>query len=207
MTRAKTEFVGSISCIRELEDAIRATHKYTEGIETMRHSHPVQGTDFPSRAFVKYYEVYPETEISWDMPYGVAFDWLWRDVPCIDVVFRYDYRSNKASMNVRGGVKAVMALVKAIPAFGSAMSLLLGGDNLEQRIVQCIQHRSGSPDTAGHGIGPTTAGHGVRTGPTTTEQGIRIGSTTTGQGSQTPGQGVPTVGTNDRRRAGVIANS
>jgi len=112
---------GNIGDIRAIEDCIRATKKYTEGIGTRRAKHPVQGDGFPSKVFSKYYEVYPKIELSWDMPAGVALDWLWQDTPCLDVIFHYDYRANEASMTVRDGPEAKKQLVKAIPGFGDAV--------------------------------------------------------------------------------------
>ena len=120
------EFTGNIGCIRALEDCIRATKKYTEGIATMRKKHPVQGEDFPSKAFCKYYEVYPslDVEVSWDMPAGVALDWLWREYTCIDVVFKYDYRVNKATVTIKNENGGIKELVHAIPGFGKALKAI-----------------------------------------------------------------------------------
>ena len=128
MTRVKKgkEFRGNILAIRSLEDCIRATKKYTEGIQTIRKTHPVQGDGFPSQVFYKYYEVYPDMEVGLDMDYRDFFDWLWRDTPCIDVMFHYDYRVNKASILVRDGDSAVKKLVGAIPGFGDALKGIYG---------------------------------------------------------------------------------
>lgn len=120
------EYPGTILSIRALEDSIRATKKYTEGIRTMRKTHPVQGEDFPSRVFYKYYEVYPSLEISWDMPAGRAIDWLWGEYECIDVLFHYDYRVNKASVLVREGNGAVKKLIEFIPGFGDVLKVING---------------------------------------------------------------------------------
>lgn len=128
----RQETAGNIACIRAVEDCIRATRKYTEGIGTMRKKHPIQGADFPSKVFVKYYEVYPETEIYWDMPAGVALDWLWGETPRVDVIFKYDYRSNKASVLVVDGNEAVKELEKNIPGFGEALALANGNGNGSQ---------------------------------------------------------------------------
>lgn len=114
---------GNIGDIRAIEDSIRATKKYTEGIRTMRMKHPVQGEEFSSKVFTKYYEVYPAIELSWDMAAGVALDWLWGDTPCLDIWFWYDYRGNKASMEVRDGPAAVEELIRAIPGFGEAVAV------------------------------------------------------------------------------------
>lgn len=117
----QTKFSGNIEAIRAVEDCIRATKKYTEGISTIRKQHPIQGEDFPSKTFCKYYEVYPEMEISWNMPANVAMDWLWADTPCIDVVFYYDYRSNAAHATVKNGNGALRKLTEYIPGFGEAL--------------------------------------------------------------------------------------
>jgi len=118
----RSEFKGTIIAVRAVEDCIRATKKYTEGIGTVRKRHPIQGEDFPSKMFCKYYEVYPDMELSWDMPAGVALDWLWGETPCIDVLFNYDYRANKASVIVQDGSRAVQELTKAIPDFSDELA-------------------------------------------------------------------------------------
>ena len=123
------EYTGSIVEIRSIEDSIRATKKYTEGIGTMRKKHPIQGEEFPSKVFCKYYEVYPTTELSWDMPVGVALDWLWHDVPCVDVMFKYDYRVNKASVAVTAGLGAIRELRNAIPNFREALARVAASSN------------------------------------------------------------------------------
>ena len=105
MTRKRKgkEFRGNILAIRSLEDCIRATKKYTEGIQTIKKTHPVQGEELPSRVFYKYYEVYPDMEVGLDMAVGDFFGWLGGGTPCIDVMFHYDYRVNKASVLVKDG--------------------------------------------------------------------------------------------------------
>ena len=118
----QSEFKGTIIAVRAVEDSIRATKKYTEGIGTMRRKHPIQGEEFPSKMFCKYYEVYPEVELGWDMSAEVALDWLWGETPCIDVLFSYDYRTNKGIVIVQDGVRAVRELEKAIPSFRRALA-------------------------------------------------------------------------------------
>ncbi len=118
----RSEYIGNIEPVRAVEDAIRATRKYTEGVLTQRHRHPVQGSDFTSRSFWKHYEVYPETELSWDMPASAAMDWLWASVPCITVAFLYHYRDNKAWIIVKGGQTAILMLGKGIPGFSEALA-------------------------------------------------------------------------------------
>jgi len=115
---------GNISSIRAIEITISKTKKYSKGIRLKRKpEHPIQGGEFPSKAFSEYYEVYPEIEeLSWDMPAGVALDLLWQDTPCLDVTFWYDYRHEKATMTVRGGIDNIKRLEKAIPGFAKAVN-------------------------------------------------------------------------------------
>jgi len=128
MTRSKKgkEVYGNIISIRALEDCIRATKQYTEGIQTIRKTHPVQGEELPSRVFYKYYEVYPDMEVGLDMDIKDFADWVWGDTPCIDVMFHYDYRANKASVLVRDGDGAVKKLMESIPGFGNALKGING---------------------------------------------------------------------------------
>lgn len=128
MSRVKKgrEFRGNILAIRSVEDCIRATKKYTEGIQTIRKTHPIQGEELPSRVFYKYYEVYPDMEVGLDMNVKDFFDWLWQDTPCIDVMFHYDYRANKASVLVRNGNSAVKKLTESIPGFGDVLKEIYG---------------------------------------------------------------------------------
>jgi len=123
MTRIKKgkEFRGTILSIRALEDSIRVTKKYTEGIQTIRKTHPVQGEELPSRVFYKYYEVYPDMEVGLDMDVKDFADWVWGATPCIDVMFHYDYRVNKASVLIRDGDGVVKKLIESIPGFLDAL--------------------------------------------------------------------------------------
>ena len=131
----RSEYKSNIGLIRDIEDRIRATKKYTEGVRTIRTKHPapIQGEDFPSRSFFKYYEVYPEIDIEeirplWDAILTTS-DWLWGDTPRIDVRFSYDYRVNKASIIVLDGPDAVKELAKAIPGFSEALAKAIVGGN------------------------------------------------------------------------------
>jgi len=119
----KSEFTGNIVNIRAVEDAIRASKQYREGISTIRKRHPdpIYGDGY-SKAFHKHYEVYPGVEINWNMPANIAIDWLWGDTPRVDVKFWYDYRSNKASVIVMNGSEAVKELAKTIPGFSDALA-------------------------------------------------------------------------------------
>ena len=119
------KFSGTIIAVRDVEDSIRATKKYTEGISTIRSKHPIQGAEFPSRKFMKYYEVYPEVDVSWDMPAHIALDWLWGETPCIDILFNYDYRANKAEVIIKDGQDAVQQLEKSIPGFSLTIATLI----------------------------------------------------------------------------------
>jgi hypothetical protein len=106
-------FRGNISDIRDIEDCIRASKRYTEG-RLRQQDHPVQGGKFASRKFCKYYEVYPSLEVGWDMPAGAAIDLLWGDVEYVDVVFNYDYRCNEASVTIRGDSTLTGLLLSSI---------------------------------------------------------------------------------------------
>ena len=129
MSSRDSEYKGTIIAVRDVEDSIRATRKYTEGVLTQRSKHPIQGLDFPSKSFCKYYEVYPDVEISWDMPASTAIDLLWGDVPIVHVLFKYDYRDNKASVNVEAGSAAVALLKKGIPGFTEALGKVMANGN------------------------------------------------------------------------------
>jgi hypothetical protein len=97
----KIEYAGNITEIRAVEDCIRATKKYTEGVLSKKHPQQIQGEDFPSRTLHKHYEYYPNVpEISWSMPVNTAIDWLYSDTPCVKLSFRYDYRTNQATVIV-----------------------------------------------------------------------------------------------------------
>ena len=123
-------YAGNITNIRDLEDCIRATKKYTEGVQTMMKHHPIQGQDFPSSTFCKIYEIYPELELSWDMPAGKALDWLWGDCKIIKVVFNYDYKANKASMTLKYGNGDIKELIQTIPGFGNVLqNVYANGDS------------------------------------------------------------------------------
>jgi len=125
MSHKKSEFIGDIMGVRAVEDSIRATRKYTKGAFRTPIKHPVQGEDFPSRVLSEYYEVYPDIEIGWDMLATDAWAWIWGDTPHIDVVFRYDYRSNKGYMIVADGMFAVRQLANSIPKFSDALAKVI----------------------------------------------------------------------------------
>ncbi len=124
----KTEFTGSILLVREVEDCIRATRKYTKGLFRKSIEHPIQGAEFPSKMLTEYYEVYPDVDLRWDMPAKVAWAWVWGDKLHIDVLFKYDYRSDKALVLIQNGPKMVEELVRAISGFGDALSKLAVGN-------------------------------------------------------------------------------
>lgn len=131
MSNNKSEYSGSILSVRAVEDSIRNAKKYTEGVLTMFKKHPVQGMDFPSPVFYKHYEVYPEVEVSLDMPVGKWFEWQWQNTPRITVLFHYDYRpeQNKAFIVVRDGMKGVKILADAIPGFSGALARVVANGN------------------------------------------------------------------------------
>jgi len=118
----RQEFVGDILSVRALEDCIRATKKYTKGVFSRLAKHPVQGEDFPSKVLTEYYEVYPDTELHWDMPASDAWAWVWGDVPHIDVRFHYNYLRNRAMMVVYGDNGVLEMLKEGIPGFTDALA-------------------------------------------------------------------------------------
>jgi len=118
---ARNEFVGSILAVRAVEDTIRATKKYTKGAFKSPIQHPIQGAEFPSRVLTEYYEVYPDTELGWDMPASKGWAWLWGDTPHIDVLFKYNYQRDKAIVIIHGGNGVVKLLGEGIPGFAEAL--------------------------------------------------------------------------------------
>lgn len=135
----KIEYIGNIPDIRAVEDCIRATKKYTEGLFSKKHPQPIQGEDFPSRVLHKHYEVYPNVEeISWNMPVNRAIDWLYSDTPCIRVSFRYDYRANCAIVTIDDS-KALAELNKSIPGFATAVKAVGKSDIASSIIPKPVQ--------------------------------------------------------------------
>ena len=118
------EFAGDIMNVRAIEDSIRMTKKYTEGLGTMRKHHPIQGDDIPSKVFCKFYEVYPTMDVTWDMSIGKGIDMILGDLPIIRVTFRYDYRTGEASFTVNDGPDAMNDLCSAIPGFAVALAVI-----------------------------------------------------------------------------------
>lgn len=130
---ARTEFAGNILTVRAVEDCIRATRKYSEGVNSKLFSrHPAQGEQFPSRVLTKYYEVAPEAKDDeyscWlDKPATIETgatlaDWLWGDTPRVDVLFRYNYPTNRAWILIYGGEPALALLKDKIPGLTTALS-------------------------------------------------------------------------------------
>ena len=120
----KTIYKSNILLVRDLEDTIRATKKYTKGAFSKAVSHPIQGEQFPSKVLTEYYEVYPDLEIGWDMRAGDAWAWVWGDVVHIDITFLYDYRDNKAKVTIHGGKDAMEKLKEGIPGFKSILAMI-----------------------------------------------------------------------------------
>jgi len=121
----RQEYSGCILEVRAVEDTIRATKKYTKGAFTRAAKHPIQGEDFPSRVLTEYYEVYPDMEISWDMPANDAWAWVWGDTPHIDVRFNYNYQDNKGRVTILGNDGVVDMLREGIPNFTEALEKLI----------------------------------------------------------------------------------
>jgi len=122
----KIEIKSNILLVRDLEDTIRATRKYTKGAFSKASKHPqrIQGEEFPSRVLTEYYEVYPDLDIGWDMRAGDAWAWVWGDVVHIDITFLYDYRENKAKVTIHGGRDAMEKLKEGIPGFKDILHMM-----------------------------------------------------------------------------------
>ena len=131
------KYSGSIGSVRAVEDCIRESKRYTEGVFHKHVNHAIQGESFPSRVFTKYYEVYPDLVISWDMPAGKALDWLWGEYLFIEVFFFYDYRNNKASIVITDGKDAVNILKTKIAGVARTLSQLK------------LESNGGTPDALG----------------------------------------------------------
>jgi len=123
----KNEYAGSILAVRKVEDTIRATRKYTEGVLTQRAKHPIQGENFPSRVLVKYYEVYPDLDLEQVKPFWDVLkesgDWLWGATPHADVTFKYNYLRGKAAVTIYGGSGVTELLCSGVPGFGDALKM------------------------------------------------------------------------------------
>jgi len=61
-----------------------------------------------------------------DMDIRDFADWVFGDTSCIDVMFHYDYRANKASILITEGNDAVRKLIESIPGFGDALRAING---------------------------------------------------------------------------------
>lgn len=121
----KTEIKSNIAAIRDIEDCIRITKKYTKGVFRKKEQYPIQGEEFASKVLIEYYEVYPYIDLDEKMSllkaYQKTWAWIWGDEKHIDVFFRYDYRDNKASVKIHDGHKAVEELKKNIPGFKESL--------------------------------------------------------------------------------------
>ena len=115
-------YEGDVVTIRDVEDAIRATRKYTKGKLTVpQRDQARQGDGFAAKAVTEYYEVYPSVDISLEMKASDAWAWVWGDVEHIDVIFTYSYTNNKARCIVHGRNGQVNRLSEGIPGFGKAI--------------------------------------------------------------------------------------
>lgn len=125
---------GNIAQIRELEDCIRATKRYTEGLFTKKIEHSQQG-DSPSRAFTRLLEVYLDHDfmgIDWDRD-AVEFikDGLdWYASRATVVKFWYDYRSNKAEISFDWDI--LVNICNIMPNFANALAVILPDFSLEK---------------------------------------------------------------------------
>ena len=125
----RNEFVGNILDVRAIEDTIRSTRKYTKGAFSKATKHPIQGEEFPSRVVTEYYEVYPYTEVGWDMSILDAAFWLANETPHIDVLFKYNYQQDKAVVIVHGGNGVMKLLGEGIPGFEEALGKVAENGN------------------------------------------------------------------------------
>lgn len=118
----KIEYRGDILAVRAIEDCIRATKKYTKGAfrkESPKPETHIQGSNFPSRVCTEYYEVYPDVELSWDMPASKLWELAWGTH--IDVRFQYDYRQNSAKVVIYDAPKSVEQLCREIPGLSETL--------------------------------------------------------------------------------------
>jgi hypothetical protein len=125
----RTEYAGDILSMRAVEDCIRATRRYTKGAFTREKLRPtvqaIQGDSFPSRVITEYYEVYPEMDVSWDMPVSDFIEWAWGDTPHIDIRFFYNYSANKANMVIHGSNGVLKMLKDGIPGLEDALKIVV----------------------------------------------------------------------------------
>jgi hypothetical protein len=133
MSGKQVDYTGSIIQVRDIEDAIRASKKYTEILDTMRNQHPIQGGDFPSKVLNKAYEVYPNVKVEWDMPALKAWASLvFAETYMLGVRFRYDYRDNRAEVRFMDGPESVEELKRKIPLFSEALEKLAEKQELKR---------------------------------------------------------------------------
>jgi len=144
----KTVYKSNILLVRDLEDTIRATRKYTKGAFSKAVSHPIQGEQFPSKVLTEYYEVYPDLEIGWDMRAGDAWAWVWGDVVHIDMIFLYDYRDNKAKVTIHGGKDAMEKLKEGIPGFKAILTMIDEANNMEVANRKTANSKQTADDTS-----------------------------------------------------------
>ncbi len=149
----RSEFVGSILAVRAVEDTIRATKKYTKGAFQKPIQHPIQGEEFPSHVLTEYYEVYPDTEIGWDMPASEGWAWLWGDTMHVDILFKYNYHRNRAIVIIHGGDEIVKLLNDGIPSFGEALSKVFRQDTVDAEALadEPTIRKTGSKPVPYHG--------------------------------------------------------
>ena len=147
----KTVYKSNILLVRDLEDTIRATRKYTKGAFSKAASHPIQGEQFPSKVLTEYYEVYPDLEIGWDMRAGgenSAWAWIWGDVIHIDIIFLYDYRDNKAKVTIHGGKDAMEKLKEGIPGFKAIIAMIDEANSVEVANRETTDSRQTTDNTS-----------------------------------------------------------
>lgn len=118
-----TIYRGSLIDIRDLEDSIRISKKYTKVLFNKKGTEiKIQGDDFPSRTLTEHYEVYPDLVISMDMKATDMWKWVWGDLVCIRVDFTYHYNDNKGRVVIHGKNGVVQSLAKGIEGFSKALT-------------------------------------------------------------------------------------
>ena len=118
-----TVYRGDLIDIRELEDSIRISKKYTKVVLTKKSTEiKIQGDGFPSRTLTEHYEVYPDLVISMEMKATDMWKWVWGDLVCIRVDFTYHYNENKGRVVIHGKNGVVQSLSQGVEGFSEALA-------------------------------------------------------------------------------------
>jgi len=129
--RNASKHQSSVALMRDVEDAIRASKKYTKYLSLFsKHNNvKVQGDDFPSSVVTEHYEVYPDMQINWDMSIIDAIFWLGHGTRSIKVVFKYSYPTDRAWLVVDDGPEAIKELAQSITGFSEALAKAIANGN------------------------------------------------------------------------------